>query len=68
MVFYGAKDFLESDELADPEALAILWRTKNVLEFVNADISQEDFLRRAQVYLSDRDMNTMRRIELVPAK
>ncbi len=68
VIFYGSQNFLDRDEPAKPEALAIVASTKNVLQFVNADISQVDFLRRAQVYLSDRDMNAMKRIELVPPK
>ena len=68
VIFYGSQNFLDRDKLAKPEALAIVASTKNVLQFVNADISQVDFLRRAQVYLSDRDMNAMKRIELVPPK
>src|ERR1019366_4927248 len=53
---YGSKDFSESDESPKAEVVALVARIDRCMKLAHAQLSEEEFVDTADVYLVDRDM------------
>ena len=64
IVVYGSKDF--SDELSlEAEAVALVASAEKCRKLIAAELSEEDFVETADVYLMDRDtVGTVRKIRI----
>ncbi|NIA07653.1 MAG: hypothetical protein GWP14_08490 [Actinobacteria bacterium] len=64
-VVYGylSKDFSEKYASTDAEALGFVTSLDDCEKFLHQDLSQEEFLRRSEIFLFDKQAN-MKRIEL----
>jgi len=60
---YGSRDFSEKYGSSDAEVLGVVVALEDCRQFLEQDISQEEFLRRAEIFLFDTRGN-MKRIEL----
>jgi hypothetical protein len=56
LVVYGSKDFSESDETPKAELVALVARVDRCMKLAQAQLSEEEFVDTADVYLVDRDM------------
>jgi len=58
-VFYGSKDFSSNDLGSQKcEGVALVASSKNCRQFASGEMTEDDFLSNADIYLSDRDMVT----------
>ena len=60
---YPSKDFSEKYATTDVEAVGFVTSLDDCEKFLHQDLSQEEFLRRSEIFLFDRQAN-MKRIEL----
>jgi len=61
---YGSRDFSEKYGSSDAEVLGFVAALEDCRQFLEQDISQEEFLRRAEIFLFDTRGN-MKRIEIM---
>jgi hypothetical protein len=52
LFIYGNRNFVEEKYVSSPEVLAIVMSTRDLIDFVNRDVSQEAFLNKSSVYIA----------------
>ncbi len=52
LFIYGNRNFIKEEHMSSSEVLAIVISTRDLVDFVNRDISQEVFLKKSSVYIA----------------
>jgi hypothetical protein len=53
MIFvYGNKNFINEEHNASPEVLGIVMSTRDLVDFINRELSQEAFLKKSSVFIA----------------
>lgn len=54
---YGCKDFIEKDKQNDAEYLIMIVDKENLRKYIDADITDSEFIKNSEVYLSNTNSN-----------
>lgn len=61
---YGTKDFSAPDSTPKPEAVALVASVENCRKLDEAEITEEDFVASADIYLVDKDSFDARKVKI----
>jgi hypothetical protein len=59
LFIYGNKNFIEKELFSSPEVLGIVMSTRDLVDFINRDLSQEAFLKKSSVFIASPDRQSV---------
>ncbi len=64
IIVFGSKDFTNELSLK-AEAISIVVSKNNCRQFINAEISDTEFIDKSEIFVSDRDMLTFKKVKVI---